>query len=308
MTYPTPEARERQLRALSGADRAEAARQEIDEYNRAGEESRALMASLRANSGGSAGAPDRAAVDRLLGSTAAAPAPVVDELAAIRAENARHAEACLGKIPRRIADRDGVRLAGLVGTGDLGKITLTDVVAARDAQPVPRRREVVAAASARVLVERRSLFIWAQFVSVNEYGPNPLVEDIVQTNLDKAAFVLRAGDKPPTLFESGAAPVFTASGIPVEALAAVPWPARHVIARVSNTDAAFLLNKFTPGPSSDPAALAVEALMMFESDEENQIYKSRVATWFDSWEPDYAAVDASGLTNGWKKRGAAWQA
>jgi hypothetical protein len=214
-------------------------------------------------------------------------------------------------IARRLADQSGVLVSSVTGTGTgVYAVTLEDVQAAASQQGQARTvlnlgswLTASAAADAR-RVTRQSLFLPSQMVSVDEYGTNPLWEDVAQTNLEKARAIVAAGDKPPTLFESGDAPVFLASGIPPTAVAAVSWPVRHVIARLVAVDAARLLNKFTPGPTSKPAALAEEALIFFSDDDENMEYRRRVAAWWESWKPVYGPEGVTGYkkhdpTKGW---------
>lgn len=251
---------------LLGRARAERAADQVAQHNRDRAETVAALAAM--NHGGGTSAPPA--------SPPAQPAPVAapHDVAALRADNAQ-----VAATPRVRADanRLGVRLSTVTGTGTGGRITVDDVRAA-----VPR--PTAASVGAR-RTERRSVFVWAQMVAVDEYGTNPLAEDLAQTLPEKYTAALRAGDRPPTLFESGDLPVFTASGIQLGSLAAVPWPARHVIARIPVEDAAYLLNKFTPGPTSDREALAVEAMAMFINDVENQAYKARLANWFDQYQP-----------------------
>lgn len=222
-------------------------------------------------------------------------APVID-YAAIAHSNA---EVPATPTVRNRANALGVCLATVRPTGAGGRITLTDVKAAATTLETTRR-QISAAAAAAAPTTRPSVFVAHQLVRVDEYGTNPLAADIAQTLPEKYAAATGAGDSPPTLFESGDLPVFTASGITPSALIAVPWPARHVIARLGSEDAAYLLNKFTPGPTSDREQLSIDARRAFSHDEENRAYQERIRSWFDAWQPTGTGGWAKADTTVWK--------
>jgi hypothetical protein len=292
---------------LSGRTRSALNSQMVAEHQAVDRAAKVTIGALM-QSGGISDPPPRAEVDRVLGRTSPASAPTPADLPDVREANAAYrASAIKGAVPtvspiaRHLADQSGVLVSTVTGTGSgVYAVTLEDVKAAVAQQSQARTvletgSWLTAAVDADARrVTRPSLFLPSQLVAVNEYGTNPLWEDVAQTNLEKAKAIVAAGDKPPTLFESGDSPVFLASGIPPAAVAAVPWPVRHVIARLINVDAAQLLNKFTPGPTSKPAALAEEALIFFSDDDENMEYRRRIAAWWENWKPIYGPEGVTG--------------
>ena len=130
---------------------------------------------------------------------------------------------------------------------------------------------------------RPSLFDSYRPVTVDEYGPNPVLDDARQIYPEKHAAALAAGDPAPALFATGNLPVFTSSGLAVTALSALPWSARIPAARADHAEATQIINYFTPGGGRDRAALAAEALMFFTSHEGNHEYIGRVRSWLSQY-------------------------
>lgn len=189
----------------------------------------------------------------------------------------------------------GIDLETIKGTGTAGRVTVNDVrAAARSRAPYLRPAVAVSLPAGAGVVNRRSVFNWHTFVDVDEYAPNPVADEMRQVQPERYA-AASSVSRPPTLFESGDLPIYTAAGFSVSLLAAVPWPARHRIARLDHIPASQLLNELTPGPASDPVKLAVDAFELFHNDEENRDYVTRMHQWlenatvFDSlrgWQPN----------------------
>jgi hypothetical protein len=169
---------------------------------------------------------------------------------------------------RATAQRLGVDLAKVQGTGAGGRIRTTDVrAAAPPAAPTPAPR---AEAPARTQpLEERSHWDPNRTVQLDVYGPNPLVEDARQAT--GAYTVAIRESAPPTMFADGDLPVFTASGIDPRELLKVPWYARHAVA------------------AAPSAATVFEAIEQFAQDPMDwqgkyqhggaQEYATRVRTW-----------------------------
>jgi hypothetical protein len=82
------------------------------------------------------------------------------------------------------------------------------------------------------------------------YAANPL---LYQMRRDRPALVTVAmadNPDPPTLFESGDLPPFTASGLPPSVLAGLPWPLRRPVAEAATLKAAYaLVDKYAADPA-----------------------------------------------------------
>lgn len=206
-------------------------------------------------------------------------APTTDLVAA-------NAKARATPLVRAEANRLGVSLAQLElangGTDNL-RISLAQVrdAAARQ-RPLPPPAAVAAIGSGRVT--RASLFDSYRQVTVDEYGLNPVLDDMRQIHPEKHAAGVAAGDPPPSLFVTGNLPVYTASGLPVTALSALPWSARIPAARADHAEATQIINYFTPGGGRDRAELAAEALMFFRNHEGNREYIGSVTSWLSGFQ------------------------
>jgi hypothetical protein len=125
-------------------------------------------------------------------------------------------------------------------------------------------------------VKIRSRFDNRRTVDVDARARNPLADDYRQINATTFAAASRKGP-PPTLFNSGDLPPYTASGNPPSALLQLPWQLRHAAARADQAEWARLFNEYGPG-TGDDAAVA----MMFEpavSDPANGDYERRMHDW-----------------------------
>jgi pyruvate/2-oxoglutarate dehydrogenase complex dihydrolipoamide acyltransferase (E2) component len=159
-------------------------------------------------------------------------------------------------VVRVIANRRGVDLAAVTGTGPAGQITHADVQAASRGRPLAAARP----SSGRFGQPRpEDVSSWAQ----GSDGQQRL-----------AAARLRGGE--PTLFGTGALPPFTRSGIPPEALLEVPWQARHPLAQAATAAEAYrIVEVFTLAPDS-AEQLAEE---QYGRHPANRDYVARVDRW-----------------------------
>jgi hypothetical protein len=71
-------------------------------------------------------------------------------------------------------------------------------------------------------------------VMVDPWSVNPLLEDAQQSVPALVELARKTGGDPPTLFESGDAPPFMASGVDPRYLAVLPWKVRHAAAMESD--------------------------------------------------------------------------
>lgn len=160
---------------------------------------------------------------------------------------------------RAQAERLGVDLDGLDGTGVGGRVRMADVLAAAKPQtpppahpatdkaakvraqqekdylalfgePAPRMFEPARPSSAvrRRPVNVRSAFTNSVEVTIDAAGPNPLLEDVAQSHPCYPLAIQEA--EPPTVFNTGNLPPFLASGLPPETLLELPWEVRHYAA------------------------------------------------------------------------------
>lgn len=178
-----------------------------------------------------------------------------------------------------------------------------------------RRREEVAAQAAAEQAERQRLTAAAPVGSRSVYasrvaakGPNfrlnPLGED-AHTALARAN--VQPTSQPPTLFASGDAPTFTASGIPVDMLFDVPWKARHALAAAPTQAEAYEIHqRCTAG---DAQASGEELADDYSLHPGNDAYAARVQAWAKA--QGEAAIDEDAWlsqfdrTSGWPAKDAA---
>jgi hypothetical protein len=71
-------------------------------------------------------------------------------------------------------------------------------------------------------------------VQVDQWAVNPLLDDAVQAVPDLVNLALVTGGQPPTMFDSGDTPPFTASGTDPRFLASMPWKIRHAAAMAAD--------------------------------------------------------------------------
>lgn len=162
-----------------------------------------------------------------------------------------HAPAVLAQ-----AQRLGVDVGTIDGTGAGGRVSMADVLAAAPRPPAPpadTRDERVRAQQERDYlalfgepmpadlqparpvhahrarpVTARSVFNRNVEVTVDAGGLNPLLEDAAQTHPCYPVAMTEA--EPPTVFNSGDLPPFLASGLDPKVLLDLPWQARHAAA------------------------------------------------------------------------------
>lgn len=106
------------------------------------------------------------------------------------------------------------------------------------------------------------------------YALNPVLDEIAASQAKVYATALQHNPQPPTLFESGDLPPFTASGIDPSALAEVPWQARHHIAAEPNRAEVLAMIEEVSG--EDGPAMAQ---MLFGNNQVNKQYQARVMAW-----------------------------
>lgn len=156
---------------------------------------------------------------------------------------------------RAQAERLGVDLGIVDGTGTGGRVTIANVLAAvklSSPPPPPPRGSITdrqnedylalfgelppialgptrpSAVHRRRPVNGPSAFSNSVEVTVDVTGLNPLLEDAAQSHPCYPLAIQEA--EPPTVFNSGNLPPFTASGLPPEVLLELPWQVRHYAA------------------------------------------------------------------------------
>ncbi|MCU1612779.1 MAG: hypothetical protein JWO98_319 [Frankiales bacterium] len=80
----------------------------------------------------------------------------------------------------------------------------------------------------------RSIFAPTVVVNIDQWGVNPLLEDAQQAVPAAVALATQQNGEPPTMFDSGDLPPFTASGVDPRFLALLPWRIRHAAAMAPN--------------------------------------------------------------------------
>jgi len=133
-------------------------------------------------------------------------------------------------------------------------------------------------------VTQRSTFAPQKTITLDPWSVNPLLDDAEQAQPALTAVARKSNGDPPTLFESGDLPPFTASGVDPQHLTRLPFRTRHAAATESSP-AAVLRMVETHGPNPDAQAPSPGL------DE----YRNRMSGWLrGTWtNPDAPAVDAS---------------
>lgn len=200
-----------------------------------------------------------------------------------------------------MASARGVDLDKVVSSGDAGRVTMRDVLAAREraagagreapapqAYAPPRSPAAVSARS----VEVPSEFARDLLVTIDPFGPNPLLEDLRQANPAWAA-AAEAASPAPGMFESGGdLPPFTASGIDPTELWRVPYVARHAVAAAETPAKALQILEDVAGLDFD-SALADYGAGGFHG------YRSRMQTWAVNGMTDDMLGDAVNVAGRW---------
>jgi hypothetical protein len=180
------------------------------------------------------------------------------------------------------AQAHGLPLAAVASRGPADRVTMADVLAAADAplaapatrthQGTPQAYTLPRSAQAvrDRLVQQRSAFRPTATVTVDLFALNPLLEDLRQLDAQWAAAAERTAT-PPTLFDSGDLPPFTASGLDPTELLRVPYGARHALARAGREEALRLVE--------DAAHLGAEAAQTLYAGPEVHAYAERMRRW-----------------------------
>lgn len=93
----------------------------------------------------------------------------------------------------------------------------------------------------------------ASFPAGDAYRANPLVDDLRRSR--PALYAMAAAEAPPpSLFNSGDLPVYTASGVEPATLARLPWQARHAVASAPTTAEAYRIIEEVSGVDGEFAA------------------------------------------------------
>jgi hypothetical protein len=112
----------------------------------------------------------------------------------------------------------------------------------------------------------------ASFPAGDEYRANPLVDDIRRSR--PALYAVAAAEAPPpSLFNSGDLPVYTASGVEPATLARLPWQARHAVASAPTTAEAYQIIEAVSGEDGDILA------HLYGDHPGVRQYENRVRTW-----------------------------
>lgn len=166
-----------------------------------------------------------------------------------------------------MATARGIDLDKVGSSEDPGRISMRDVLAAaadrskagaaRGPMPVTPQGYAPPRSAADVrarTVEVPSQFVRDRTVTIDPYGPNPLLEDLRQANPELAA-AAEANRPPPSLFESGGdLPPFTASGIDPSEVLRVPYVARHAVASAETAAKALQILEDAAGLDLDDVA------------------------------------------------------
>ncbi len=133
-------------------------------------------------------------------------------------------------------------------------------------------------------VTMRSAFNPTTTVHIDPWSPNPLLDDAKQAQPALVDLARKTNGDPPSMFESGDLPPFTASGVDPQHLTRLPFRTRHAAA-TEPSPAAVLRMVETHGP--DPDAQAPSPGL----DE----YRNRMSGWLrGTWtNPNAQTVDAS---------------
>jgi hypothetical protein len=156
------------------------------------------------------------------------------------------------------AQRQGVDITSVTGSGPNGAVRIEDVRAAHARQPTQQ-----AAATAVVVAQ-----------STGPYAANPLVEKARAEQPRHYEAAMGEGPKP-TLFVAGDVPVYVASGADPSLLLKLPWQARHAAARASAAELAQMFETYG-GPDGD-----LNAQLDLGGHAENAMYAQRVQNWLN---------------------------
>jgi hypothetical protein len=172
----------------------------------------------------------------------------------------------------RMAAERGIDLATVKGTGAGGRIRRADIA--------PETAAATSAAEATIAEIRQGGAAALAYLSSSavtarglSWAANPLV-DKVRAEARAPGARPAPTTAPPSLFASGAAPAFCASGIPVDTLMQVPWEARHPLASAATTQEAYAILSECSGPDGDDAAHS-----LYELHPGNVAYAERVQAW-----------------------------
>ncbi len=133
-------------------------------------------------------------------------------------------------------------------------------------------------------VTQRSTFAPAKTITLDPWSVNPLLNDAEQAQPALVDVARKTNGEPPSMFESGDLPPFTASGVDPQHLTRLPFRTRHAAA-TEPSPAAVLRMVETHGPDADAQAPSPGL------DE----YRNRMSGWLrGTWtNPSAPAVDPS---------------
>jgi hypothetical protein len=190
------------------------------------------------------------------------------------------------------ADRYGVDLSTVTGTGAGGRISKNDVLArarelgtARTSIAPSQPRAALPSVQARTRTYMSVWGSWAQWggsqvVEIDPWARNPLVDDARQAVPEVYDRAVAAGPAP-TLFKAGDVPLWIASGADPQLLLQLPAMARHAGAQADAVGFAQILETYTGADAAEKAFLEFGG---FAGDWD---YYSRVLAWLKSSTPSF---------------------
>ena len=203
----------------------------------------------------------------------------------------------------------------VAGTGAGGAISMADVTdayrarlgqgsgAARGSRSGPAAHlEPLADLGPRPRLVRTQQSEWERFrtVEVDVYGDNPLLDDLRQVQPLIYAKALTAEPRVPTLFSSGWAPIFSASGFEPALLARLPYFLRPAVARCSDQSLVAEIFDRCGGGDKHAVAVAHASFWMHKALDHTGVseYRNRIDAWRwatpEPLEPRVVYIDRDG--------------
>jgi len=216
---------------------------------------------------------------------------------------------------RAAAERFGIDLATVVGTGAGGRIRLDDVYALAPAEAQTERTEakqqkrrqtsdsyMPPAPASRfnrpsIVRQRSSQFNQFRDVDIDEFALNPLFDDFKQSATDSEVRDALAFDSNvPEMFTGGPVPLFTAGGFDPQLLLRLPWIVRHHAATAEKPSV--IADIFERCGAGDADAVQ-NAILLGDGHKGIAAYRARFDAWRDArvtqqWqEPRRVTLDVS---------------